>query len=300
MKKLFLLPLLLICISIQAQYQYQTTLWFETANGTRDSVVIGNHPEATQDVDSQLGEVAMDRESVGFVWASKMVRSTGGPDSTIFIKKQLVAKDTTSQHTWRNSPIIICYTWDSLPLSIYWDDSFFSKDSVNMTLLTSDVPCYTGPMMRESFEGRLYLWEFVKNLPQGMTLQNDSAMMYGNWADMYYHNGGGYGSSVDSTNNYIVVTFASIWDDTGFVGLENISESSSMSVFVHGETISIKNDDNAEMSNVCIYSADGRLVMQQIGINSSEATINISRLPKGVYVVVADTKQGQRKQKVAI
>lgn len=300
MKRLFLFSLLFICISIQAQYQYQTTLWFETANGTRDSVVIGNHPDATPGVDTLLGEVALNKDSVGFVWASKMVSSNGRPDTAIFLKKQLVSKDTTSKHDWRNSPITICYTWDSLPLSIYWDENFFADDSVKMTLFTSFAPCYAGPMDWEFFEDRLYLWEFVENLPQGMTLQNDSAMMYGNWADMYYHNGGGYGSSVDSTNNYIVVTFASIWDDTGFVGLENVSEYNDMNVFVNSETISIKNEDDAVMSNVYIYSTEGRVVVQQIGIGSSETTINASRLPKGVYVVVADTKQGQRKQKVAI
>lgn len=298
MKKLFLFSLLFICISIQAQYQYQTTLWFETANGTRDSVVIGNHPDATPGVDTLLGEVALNKDSVGFVWASKMVSSNGRPDTAIFLKKQLVSKDTTSKHDWRNSPITICYTWDSLPLSIYWDENFFADDSVKMTLFTSFAPCYAGPMDWEFFEDRLYLWEFVENLPQGMTLQNDSAMMYGNWADMYYHSG--YGSRIDSTNNFIFVTFASIWDDTGFVGLENVSEYNDMNVFVNSETISIKNEDDAVMSNVYIYSTEGRVVVQQIGIGSSETTINASRLPKGVYVVVADTKQGQRKQKVAI
>lgn len=308
MKKLFLLPLLLICIciSIQAQFQYQTTLWFETANGTRDSVVIGNHPDATQGVDTLLGEIAMDKDSVGFVWASKYSSYT--VDRNTFLKKQLVAKDTSNSSAWKYSPIAISYNWDSLPLSIYWDEDFFKNDSVKSTMFSSvelfDLYEYTF----EPFYHRITLWGRVGQLPNGFALQKDSALRY-DYSNRWWNRYGNdfwtweydsYSSSLDSMKNFIFVTFGSVWDDSGFAAIDEIEDSSNMSVLVNCGTINIKNEDDAVMSNVYIYSTEGSVVMQQIGIGCSETTINTSRLPKGVYVVVADTKQGQRKQKVAI
>ncbi|MDO4190397.1 MAG: T9SS type A sorting domain-containing protein [Bacteroidales bacterium] len=299
--KQLLTALFLMVFALNALAQEsQTTLYFETLNGSRDSLIVGCHPNASQGLDTLLGERAYSRDSVGFVWSHPCGDQWSyigdfNWDSSIYQKKQLIARDTTSKWSWCHTPIAIAFEWDSLPIRMTWDSIFFSNPEVSRTIFTTRIPGYWGCEFAKLYNAYTvddYFWgsdRIITKTNELILQHTDGVGVWSNVTD----------SATARYLNCIFMAFKSE-SDLGLMDVNTNEQDDGINIYSCHNTLTVKSEDTSkEIQTIRIYSINGTLMLDK-AVNATEATFNTSSWSKGVYVLTTVTKDHVVNQRVVI
>lgn len=117
---------------------FSTRLYFEDSQGNKDTLIIGYSTSATMGVDEEFAEVIIGSPFTSTGFGAFIVNQDWEHDQEVFfLKKQIVGIE---QNYVANSAIPIIFSFESLPVTISWDQQVFSDASREFSLITDWPP----------------------------------------------------------------------------------------------------------------------------------------------------------------
>ncbi|MDO4190255.1 MAG: T9SS type A sorting domain-containing protein [Bacteroidales bacterium] len=263
----------------------QTTLYFQSVHGALDSVVIGHHPDATQGVDSLLGE-AQSNEGWVFVHPSLIVGNYySGYDSTINMKKQYIQDGRL-----KTSAFTIRFPEDSLPVTMSRDTYFCGdyNDSGNKHYAWISTGRNT-PVF----------WSDAVVIGDGERHDDNRYDIYGDVSApiRYFHNPTVLSAYNGGTPNVIYYAYSYVYS-IDFMGLENVEEQNQVVVANRNNVLDVRAKDET-IKQIFVYSINAN-VLQQRTVEDVQATVDMTSFPQGIYFLVIHTVNSTYHSKVIV
>lgn len=275
-----LLPLLLLFIgqvSIAQEFMFQ--LNFTDAVGNKDSLLIGYDISATDTVDAGFGEIniiSTPLDTAFDIRISSIYNTVSGwsPTSNNFqLKKQIVKNNGICDF----NTLVVDVFAKHWPITAIWNDVLFNDTCREGSVLTSVHP---GGWWDVGSTSNLYRSELALYSSVTFSSNND-----GNLSTPFStYNSGAY---LNTNNDTISVFWLKLGDSTILnTAVNHLVLDNKISIYPSPTNeilnISIAKEIDLTHAKISIVDISGRQILSQ-QIKSTESSINIDFLPKGIY-----------------
>jgi len=272
-RTMYVLIMLQTCSIMLFAQEFSTKLYFEAANGEKDTLEIGYDANATAGVDEIFGEVDYGTPPINLdkfqVFVIEDDWSRQGQPSSFYLKKQIVKKAE-----WQKTLSIII-PLDYFPVTVTWDNTLFNDKEREYSVFTDwspgcwwDVACTCLGMVQDMRENNSVV------LPETLLCKFDyDGFLYTL-------------TERDATKNYFLA----------YVGFLTCEERHPCEIYplCFCKTNSINNIeiDTDEIIQVSVYSVSGKKLLCFKGEEIENN--NIQSLPNGVYIIVSENKNHEK------
>ncbi len=263
---------------------FSTRLYFEDSQGNKDTLIIGYSTSATMGIDEEFAELNFGYPFTSTGFGAFIVNQDWEHNQEFFfLKKQIVGIE---QNYVANSAIPIIFSYESLPVTISWDQQEFSDASREFSLITDWPPfCWFDVGI-----GWDIIFARMKDQNQIIIPKvNDSEVL----ELMKQHD---FKYTFDGVQHHFKTLYVAFGNDAIMsvqepeVGLHTVKLSPNPVM----DIMKIEVPDELRVNAMSIHTLCGRLVRN---VDPSINTLNCEGLTPGVYVLAVTSDVGISHQK---